>query len=117
MQNAQLRNLRYARCVMPQARQAGKAHFQPNLTTRSNRRMGGLEHSGLASIRAYWLVAAFEHFGGVSRRPGPEGSWTDGAKGSDALVSSRPRPSRADSPSTGRFYLIISEPRRSFPVG
>ena len=26
--------------------------------------MGELERSGLASIRAYWLVAAFEHFWG-----------------------------------------------------
>jgi transposase len=35
-----------------------------NWTTRERRRMGELAHSGLASIRAYWLVAAFEHFWG-----------------------------------------------------
>jgi transposase len=35
-----------------------------NWTTRERRRMGQLEHSGLASLRAYWLVAAFEHFWG-----------------------------------------------------
>lgn len=33
-----------------------------NWTPRERRRMGQLEHSGLASIRAFWLVAAFEHF-------------------------------------------------------
>jgi len=35
-----------------------------NWTTSERRRMGELEHSGLASIRAYWLVSAFEHFWG-----------------------------------------------------
>jgi transposase len=35
-----------------------------NWTARERRRMGALAHSGLASIRAYWLVAAFEHFWG-----------------------------------------------------
>ena len=35
-----------------------------NWTARERRRMGELAHSGLASIRAYWLVAAFEHFWG-----------------------------------------------------
>jgi transposase len=33
-----------------------------NWTVKERRRMGDLERSGLASIRAYWLVAAFEHF-------------------------------------------------------
>ena len=33
-----------------------------NWTATERRRMRGLKHSGLASIRAYWLVAAFEHF-------------------------------------------------------
>ena len=33
-----------------------------NWTPGERRRMGELEHSGLASIRAFWLVAAFEHF-------------------------------------------------------
>lgn len=33
-----------------------------NWTARERRRMGELAHSGLASIRAFWLVAAFEHF-------------------------------------------------------
>lgn len=33
-----------------------------NWTDKERRRMRQLEHSGLASIRAYWLVAAFEHF-------------------------------------------------------
>lgn len=35
-----------------------------NWTASERRRMGELEHSGLASIRAFWLVAAFEHFWG-----------------------------------------------------
>ncbi len=35
-----------------------------NWTASEHRRMRQLEHSGLASIRAYWLVAAFEHFWG-----------------------------------------------------
>ena len=35
-----------------------------NWTKSERRRMGELEHSGLASLRAYWLVAAFEHFWG-----------------------------------------------------
>jgi len=35
-----------------------------NWTPKERRRMRDLEHSGLASIRAYWLVAAFEHFWG-----------------------------------------------------
>jgi hypothetical protein len=35
-----------------------------NWTTSERRRMGELEHSGLAAIRAFWLVAAFEHFWG-----------------------------------------------------
>jgi transposase len=35
-----------------------------NWTASERRRMKALEHSGLASIRAYWLVAAFEHFWG-----------------------------------------------------
>lgn len=35
-----------------------------NWTLSERRRMGELEHSGLASIRAFWLVAAFEHFWG-----------------------------------------------------
>jgi transposase len=35
-----------------------------NWTTRERRRMGELAHSGLAAIRAYWLVAALEHFWG-----------------------------------------------------
>ncbi len=35
-----------------------------NWTTKERRRMGELRHSGLASIRAYWLVAAFAHFWG-----------------------------------------------------
>jgi transposase len=35
-----------------------------NWTTSERRRMRKLEHSGLASIRAFWLVAAFEHFWG-----------------------------------------------------
>jgi len=35
-----------------------------NWTASERRRMGELEHSGLASLRAYWLVAAFEHFWG-----------------------------------------------------
>jgi transposase len=33
-----------------------------NWTASERRRMGELAHSGLASIRAYWLVAASEHF-------------------------------------------------------
>lgn len=33
-----------------------------NWTTKERRRMRALEHTGLAAIRAYWLVAAFEHF-------------------------------------------------------
>jgi len=33
-----------------------------NWTPSEHRRMIELEHSGLASIRAFWLVAAFEHF-------------------------------------------------------
>lgn len=33
-----------------------------NWTRKERRRMGELRRSGLASIRAYWLVAAFEHF-------------------------------------------------------
>jgi len=33
-----------------------------NWTRSERRRMGELKHSGLASIRAFWLVAAFEHF-------------------------------------------------------
>ena len=33
-----------------------------NWTAKERRRMRALESSGLASIRAYWLVAAFEHF-------------------------------------------------------
>jgi transposase len=33
-----------------------------NWTASERRRMGQLKHSGLASLRAYWLVAAFEHF-------------------------------------------------------
>jgi transposase len=33
-----------------------------NWTPKERRRMQGLAHSGLASIRAFWLVAAFEHF-------------------------------------------------------
>lgn len=35
-----------------------------NWTPTDRRRMKNLEHSGLAAIRAYWLVAAFEHFWG-----------------------------------------------------
>jgi transposase len=35
-----------------------------NWTGKERRRMRELRHSGLASIRAYWLVAAFEHFWG-----------------------------------------------------
>jgi len=35
-----------------------------NWTQSEHRRMLELEHSGLASLRAYWLVAAFEHFWG-----------------------------------------------------
>jgi transposase len=35
-----------------------------NWTAGERRRMRALEHSGLACIRAYWLVAAFEHFWG-----------------------------------------------------
>ena len=35
-----------------------------NWTSNERRRMRKLEHSGLASLRAYWLVAAFEHFWG-----------------------------------------------------
>ena len=35
-----------------------------NWTASERRRMGDLEHSGLAAIRAFWLVAAFEHFWG-----------------------------------------------------
>jgi transposase len=35
-----------------------------NWTRSEHRRMLELEHSGLASLRAYWLVAAFEHFWG-----------------------------------------------------
>jgi transposase len=35
-----------------------------NWTGKERRRMRKLEHSGLACIRAYWLVAAFEHFWG-----------------------------------------------------
>ena len=35
-----------------------------NWTASERRRMGELEHSGLAAIRAFWLVAAFEHFWG-----------------------------------------------------
>ena len=35
-----------------------------NWTTKERRRMGDLKYSGLAAIRAYWLVAAFEHFWG-----------------------------------------------------
>ena len=37
---------------------------QKNWTARERWRMGELKHSGLASLRAYWLVAAFEHFWG-----------------------------------------------------
>lgn len=37
-----------------------------NWTRKERRRMRELEHSGLASIRAYWLVAAFEHFWGYT---------------------------------------------------
>ncbi len=33
-----------------------------NWTPKERRRMRDLAHSGVASIRAYWLVAAFEHF-------------------------------------------------------
>lgn len=33
-----------------------------NWTASERRRMKDLEHSGLASIRAFWLVAAFDHF-------------------------------------------------------
>ena len=33
-----------------------------NWTPKERRRMRELKHSGLASIRAFWLVAAFEHF-------------------------------------------------------
>jgi len=35
-----------------------------NWTPKERRRMGELKHSGLASIRAFWLVTAFEHFWG-----------------------------------------------------
>ena len=35
-----------------------------NWTRSERRRMGDLARSGLASLRAYWLVAAFEHFWG-----------------------------------------------------
>jgi transposase len=35
-----------------------------NWTRREHRRMLDLAHSGLASLRAYWLVAAFDHFWG-----------------------------------------------------
>jgi transposase len=35
-----------------------------NWTPKERRRMRELQHSGLASIRAFWLVAAFEHFWG-----------------------------------------------------
>jgi len=33
-----------------------------NWTPKERRRMRKLKHSGLASLRAFWLVAAFEHF-------------------------------------------------------
>ena len=36
--------------------------IRKNWTPRERRRMRQLRRSGLASIRAYWLVAAFEHF-------------------------------------------------------
>jgi transposase len=35
-----------------------------NWTASERRRMGQLEHAGLKSLRAYWLVAAFDHFWG-----------------------------------------------------
>ncbi len=35
-----------------------------NWTSKERKRMGELKQSSLASIRAYWLVAAFEHFWG-----------------------------------------------------
>jgi transposase len=35
-----------------------------NWTAKERRRMGQLKQSGLASIRAYWMVASFEHFWG-----------------------------------------------------
>ena len=42
----------------------GAAQEPQELDPSERRRMVELEHSGLASIRAFWLVAAFEHFWG-----------------------------------------------------
>lgn len=48
-----------------------------NWTQSEHRRMLELEHSGLASIRAFWLVAAFEHFWGYTS-PTWAGKFLDG---------------------------------------
>ncbi len=48
-----------------------------NWTRSERRRMGELAHSGLASIRAYWLVAAFQHFWGYAS-PTWAGKFLDG---------------------------------------
>jgi transposase len=48
-----------------------------NWTASERRRMGELEHSGLAAIRAFWLVAAFEHFWGYGS-PTWAGKFFDG---------------------------------------
>ncbi len=48
-----------------------------NWTPKERRRMRQLETSGLASIRAYWLVAAFEHFWGYLS-PAWAGKFLDG---------------------------------------
>ncbi|HWT78987.1 MAG TPA: ISL3 family transposase, partial [Candidatus Methylomirabilis sp.] len=48
-----------------------------NWTRSDRRRMKDLQHSGLAAIRAYWLVAAFEHFWGYAS-PTWAGKFLDG---------------------------------------
>jgi transposase len=48
-----------------------------NWTPKERRRMRALEHTSLASIRAYWLVAAFEHFWGYCS-PTWAGKFLDG---------------------------------------
>jgi transposase len=48
-----------------------------NWTTKERRRMRDLKYSGLAAIRAYWLVAAFEHFWGY-HSPTWAGKFLDG---------------------------------------
>jgi transposase len=48
-----------------------------NWTGKERRRMRELAHSGLASLRAYWLVAAFEHFWSYVS-PGWAGKFLDG---------------------------------------